>query len=89
MGYYINYNSKEIALPAKGKADALIADGAKEVDGNKFEENLVCVVQNGHFDAALYCDANEFDFIKRFPDPRPKRWVVYEQAKTLSGFPEN
>jgi hypothetical protein len=86
MGYYVNENSKGEPLPIKGKANALIADGAKEVDGNEFLEDLVCVVGNGFFDAALYCYKEEYDYVKKYPDRRTKRWLVYEPAKRLSGF---
>jgi hypothetical protein len=88
MGYYINYNSKGIALPACGKANALIADGAKEVSGNNYEENLVCVVENGLFDAAMYCYLDEYEYVKSNPDNRKKRWLVYEHAKQLCGYDE-
>lgn len=86
MGYYINYNSKGIELPAKGKADALIADGAKEVSGERYEENMVCVVENSFFDAAMYCYPEEYQYVKENPDQRPKRWLVYDHAKKLSGY---
>ncbi len=53
MGRYINQNSKGESLPANGKAKALIADGAKVIpQPTEFEEDIVCVVENGMFDAA-------------------------------------
>ena len=65
MGYYINETQEGTPLPACGKADALIADGALEVP-KAFQENLICVVENGPFDAAAYVySEDEFeDFYK-------------------------
>lgn len=85
MGYYINQDSKGVTLPWR-KAEALIADGAKVVDGETFQENLVCVVSNRDFDAAMYCHKSEYEYVKKYPDARPKQWLVYEHAKKLSGF---
>jgi len=84
MGYYINKTSTGKELPSSGKAQMLIEDGAEEVLP-MFTENLICVVDNGFFEAAAYC-YNEQEF-KEFNDPsdnRPKRWLVHPDAKTLA-----
>ena len=85
MGYYINHISTGKALHAIGKADALIADGAVEVSGDEFVPNMICVVDNGIFEAAAYAyDEDEYNVFKR-PDGRPKQWLTHPQAKLLSG----
>lgn len=86
MGYYINSTSKGVRLPAKGKANQLIFDGAKRVK-NEFQENLVCVVDNGPFEAAAYAfSEDEFNAFNDPDDNRNKEWLVYPHAKSLSGY---
>jgi len=84
MGYYINETSRGIQLPASGKARVLISDGAVRV-APEFQPNLICVVDNGLFEAAGYCYSEE-EF-KVFNDPndwRPKTWLVHPDAKKLA-----
>lgn len=90
MGYYINHiNGKE--LPAVGKASKLVSEGATRIGTpTEFQENLVCVVENGWFDAAAYA-YNEREF-KEFINPnddRRKTWLIVPNADTLSGFNQN
>ena len=83
MGYYINETSTGKELPAIGKAMALINDGAKEVQP-EFQPNLICVVNNGMFDAAAYAySEKEFNVFSQ-PDGRLKTWLVHPQAETLA-----
>jgi hypothetical protein len=87
MGYYINTTSKGDVLPARNKAQALIEDGATEVDGSKFEDNLICVVENGPFDAAAFAySEDEYEEFKFVEDVRPKRWLTHPDAKKLAGY---
>jgi hypothetical protein len=90
MGFYINQDSKGNVLHAKGKVEALIADGATLTDP-RFKPNLVCVVENLHFDAAAFAyseeEAREFADTSH-GDLRPRTWLVYEHAPTLSGYSE-
>jgi len=82
MGYYINKDSKGLPLPAKGKAKALISDGAKMTDAT-YKENLICVVENLLFDAAGYMfSEQEFRYFKETSPP--KIWLVHEKAKELA-----
>ena len=84
MGYYINENSKGESLPSRGKARALISDGAEVVDA-KFQANLVCVVENGPFDATGYCyNEKEFELFNDPRDHRPKIWLMHPQAEKLA-----
>ncbi len=90
MGYYINYvNGKE--LPAIGKASKLISEGAVIVGTpTEFQENLVCVVENGFFDAAAYAyDEREMTEFNDPNDYRPKTWLIVPDADKLSGFNKN
>jgi len=87
MGYYIDIDSKGNPLPAIGKVEALLKDGAKIVDPPVFQENLVCVVQNSHFDAAGYAfDHREFESFNHDGDPRHRTWLIYEHAPVLSNY---
>ena len=88
MGYYINHDSLGNLLPVKGKASALISDGAVSVSSSEgFQPNLVCVVSNGVFDAAAYI-FDKFEFLECIKpgDTRVKQWLVYEHAAKLSGY---
>jgi len=86
MGYYINQNSKGENLPSSGKAKALVNDGAKIVKP-EFQPNLICVVENGFFDAAGYCYSKEEFIDFNYPgDYRPKTWLTHPLAKELSGY---
>lgn len=92
MGYYI-----ETGQP-RYKADSILADvpNSKEVALNEAREamndanlGVVCVVENGFFDAAGFCfDLNEFDVFADPKDDRPKRWITMPRSKaeTLSNF---
>ena len=88
MGYYINSNSKDEGLGATGKANGLALDGARIIpEPTTWQEGLVCVVENGPFDAAAYV-YNEKE-MKEFQNPsdyRRKTWLIYEHAKKLSGY---
>jgi len=86
MGFYINQTASGILLPSRGKAKMLIEDGAIVVEP-KFQPNLICVVENGPFDAVGYCfSENEFKVFNDPGDNRRKTWLIYSQAAELSGY---
>lgn len=87
MGYYIDRTSSCI-LPATGKANKLIALGGKQIPQPKlWIENLVCVVENGMFDAAGYIySQRELDQFADPSDYRPKTWIIFPDAAKLSGY---
>jgi len=85
MGYYINeIDGESIGATSQEKCDALIKAGAIEVDGTAFQENLICVVNNGPFAAAgyAYSEAEYNAFAE--PDGRPRRWFTIDRAKELA-----
>lgn len=89
MGYYINVDSKGNALSASNKHHDLIIDGATVISPSpkSFIPNLVCVVDNGLFQAAGFCyDECEFNDWADPSDTRKKVWLVYERAAELSGY---
>ena len=88
MGRYLNKTVNGTPLPALGKVAALLADGATLYGGALKDANLdtlVCVVNNGPFEAAAWAyDARE---VAEFSDPQDRRqkvWLVYPHAKALS-----
>jgi hypothetical protein len=82
MGMYINMNSKGEQL-GHDKVQSLIADGATRIARpSEFKPNLVCVVDNGYFQAAAYCySQGEFDAFTEPSDLRPKTWLSYPHAQ--------
>ena len=86
MGYYINKLATGRILPPKGKANALVNDGATIVDGSSFQPDLICVVENGYFEAAafVYSQAEYDEFAT--DDGRPKVWLTHPKAAELAGY---
>ncbi len=87
MGKYINHTSDGKRLEPLDKAQALINDGAVLLpeEPKVWEENLVCVVSNGIFDAAAYAHSpREMEYFMEPADDRPKVWLKYEKAKELA-----
>lgn len=87
MGYYINQINGKI-LPTKNKAQFLLENGAKKIEGDlKFQENLVCVVENFLFDAAGFAYSEmEMDSFNNPYDKRPKTWLIVSDAAKLAGY---
>jgi hypothetical protein len=88
MGYYLNGSVNGQVIPAVGKANFLLAHAsATETSDHSFQENLVCVVENGPFDAAAFifspAEALAFQDPK---DRRRKRWLLVPNAALLAGY---
>jgi len=86
MGSYIN-DINGVPLPTRDKAIAifeLVEDSAFISPPTEWVEDLVCVVNNGFFDAAgyAYSPAEMEDF--KHPDGRPKIWMIVPGAAKLS-----
>lgn len=86
MGMYLNKTSMGNPLPAMGKIAALIQDGATVLPSppTKFVENLICVVDNGPFQAAAYCFSEKEMQDFSYEDGRPKTWMIHPKAKELA-----
>jgi hypothetical protein len=94
MGYYINKDSKGNDLPASGKFDTLVKSGdAKPAFPTPFSEipsgkALLCIVDNGMFDAVAYAysEAELKYFLK--DDGRDKLWLEMDKelAERLSDY---
>lgn len=86
MGRYINFNSNGARLPNSNKADYIILDGGEEISApSKWVENLICVVENGPFDTALYCiDEEEYIAASDPRDIRLKRWIIHPKVAELA-----
>lgn len=84
MGYYINEGLGGSAL---SKVEGLKHLHKAEVieKPQQFQENLVVVIDNGMFGAALYCyDEAEFEYAKSLNDGRPQTWLIVPNAKELA-----
>ena len=89
MGMYINYTSKGDKLPDTGKFQALNRAGDIEefffAWPEKWEPNLVCIVNNGNFEAAAYADTpDEMRRFMRPDDDRPRIWCIVKDAAKLA-----
>jgi hypothetical protein len=88
MGNYINHDSKGKHLGAsfESKLKNLIADGAKEIPTPiEWNENLVCVVDNGPFAAAGHAyDEREMKAFISGMSGRKYQWLEYEHASLLA-----
>lgn len=92
MGYYIQ------TAVNKGKAQQLVDSyGAEIVPGEHLvfvaipsDKALVCVVENGLFDAAAYCFSEQEYQAFLYPDGRPRTWLLMDRKSVvrLSGYPE-
>jgi len=82
VGMYINTLTNGTYLPARGKADALLKDGATELtpeEARTYRPFMVCVVENSSFDAAGFAyDREEFAAFSMADDRRKKRWFLAE-----------
>ena len=88
MSYYIDKDTKGNPLPAKGKAQALVLDGAKELPSwPEYTNNLICVINLGPFDIAKYMyDKDEYTIHINLCDHRTITWLTHPHAKVLCGF---
>lgn len=89
MGYYINRLANGELLPPTRKAVHLIDNGAIEIpQPSEFIDNLVCVVENGLFDAAAYIFSGQEmkEFYPSIRDTRKRRWLIVDNADVLSGY---
>lgn len=87
MGLYLEKLSTGERLRSLHRADQLIADGATEVKyPQTYDPHLVCVVQNGPFDAAGWAySKREMQVFARL-DGRPRRWLMCTDDQLRMNF---
>lgn len=89
MGLYIKSTSKGL-MNNLGKLHDLLEDRAeilstKASEPPTYQNNLVCLVHNGTFEAARYINSEEdYSFVVNSPDDRPKIWLKYDHAKEFA-----
>jgi hypothetical protein len=87
MGKYIN-QTQNGPLQQKHKAAELNKAGAELLfdTPTTWEEGLICVVDNGIFEAAAYVqDARDLeDFSELVRDTRPRAWLKWDRAKEFA-----
>lgn len=90
MGYYIDKVPSGLPLDALGKARALKQiPGAREIGQPiVWQENLVCVIDNGNFEAAgyIYNQAELEGFLPTPNDRRKRWWLTVPNAAELAGY---
>lgn len=85
MGKYIDETTKGPMPSALGKAEELIKDGATLIgEPVEWSDDLVCVVDNGMFEAAGYAYSKEEMEVFKRPDGRFKQWLKYPNAKQFA-----
>lgn len=83
MGKYIEKTSHTKGLPAKGKVELLVAAGAV-ITTNEYQPNLICVVDNGPFEAAAYVySEKEYMAFNYARDTRPKTWLTWDKVAEM------
>ena len=89
MGFYINNFANGTPLSNNFKdVDLLDIPGALIIPRpDAWQEDLVCVVKNGQWDAAAYCYSQE-EFVRfNHPDDRRiKIWLHVPNAKSLTNY---
>ena len=83
MGYYIEtpWPKNKANLICEAVKDAVIIDEPKKFSDIPSEYGLICVVDNGPFEAAAFCyNEREFEEFTRQDDPRPRKWVMMDRV---------
>jgi hypothetical protein len=92
MGYYIEtpeHKNKAVQI-CEAVKDAVIIPQPKSYKEIPEGKAIICVVDNGPFEAAAFCyNEREFEeFAEAISDTRPKKWVLMDRAtaEKLSGY---
>ena len=89
MGFYIKGPQSGKAEFLKAKHDCIEIPQPKSFDEVDKDLALICVVDNGPFEAAAYCfSAGEFEAFTLPDDRRKKSWLLMDKAvaEELCGF---
>ncbi len=85
MGKYVNVNLNGRPLNARGKASNLVMSGAERIEEPESlaqhpGKAVLCVVENGPFDAAAWAySQDELNCFKR-EDGRLKSWLTVDES---------
>ncbi len=90
MGYYVEVPEN------KGKAEQIasihggmvLPEPPNSYESVPSDQAIICVVNNGAFEAAAFCySEKEFNYFK-VPDSRPRTWILMDREKAckLTGF---
>lgn len=89
MGYYIQGPQSGKAKFLQMKHDCIEIPQPKSFAEIEDDLALICVVDNGPFEAAGYCfSPGEFEVFSESSDHRPKTWLLMNKqlAEELSGY---
>ena len=88
MGKYINKTSSRVHIGPSflDKCQALVEDGATPIDiPPRLIPNLVCVVDNVAFAAAIYIhNEEEYQRVIRHFDTRNKQWFIWDGVEDFA-----
>lgn len=90
MGYYIEVErptQKAKQLVEQYNAELVLSPEAFDFSGS---DALICVVENGPFDAAAiaYDEAERNDFLPTARDQRPRTWLKMPKTKAMQLCPQ-
>jgi hypothetical protein len=89
MGFYIQGPQSGKARFLSAKYDCIEIPQPRSFDEIETDLALICVVDNGPFEAAAYCfSQGEFEAFTQRDDLRQKTWLLMNkaQAEEVSGF---
>jgi len=89
MGWYIDTEvNKGKATYIEENYNGMIIPRPTSFDKVPDSKALICVVDNGFFEAAGYCFSEREFEVFTAPDPRPKTWLLMdkEKAEELTGY---
>ena len=86
MGYYIETGTakNKVALIEETYNAIQITPQEAEFFVNEHEGAVICVVDNGPFEAAAFChSSDEFRTFNDSADPRPKTWPLVDDRGAI------
>jgi len=92
MGYYIQ--TPEASNKAKQLEDlhgAILLPEPPKIENFPTKQAIICIVNNGNFEAAAFCYSLEELEVFLLEDGRPKLWMIMDKQRacTLTGYPYN
>lgn len=91
MGYYIEGPTLGKTKFIVDNFGAILITPAEALEAIKEKMGVICVVNNGPFEAAAFCyNEDEFEAFNDPGDFRPKKWLLMDmkKAKELTGYKE-